>query len=275
MNTILITTLVITVVGIVVGYGLVFTSKKFHVEVDEREAAVRAVLPGNNCGACGYAGCDAMAAAIAAGDAPVNGCPVGGAPVARKIGEIMGAEAGDVERKVAFVRCKGSCEFTSDQGSYIGIRDCRTAAMNGIRFTACDYGCLGLGSCVKACPEQAIRIVDGVAVVDRNKCVGCGLCAKACPRGLIELIPQSKRVAVQCSNRDKGPQVKKVCAAGCIGCMLCTRQCEAGAITVADNLARVNYEACTQCGKCAAKCPVKVITPPAGQQSVGQQVRQQ
>ena len=268
MNTtvILITTLVITVIGVIVGYGLVYTSKKFHVEVDERETAVRAVLPGNNCGACGFAGCDAMAAAIAKGEAPVNGCPVGGAPVAEKIGAIMGADAGSVERKTAFVRCKGSCEFTGNQGNYIGVPDCRTAAMNGIRFTDCDYGCLGLGSCVKVCPENAIRIENGVAVVDRSKCVGCGLCAKTCPRGLIELIPDSKRVIVQCSNKDKGPQVKKVCSAGCIGCMLCTKQCPADAIHVEGNLAHVDYEACVQCGACAAKCPSKVITPPVGQQ---------
>ena len=265
MNAILIATLVIGVVGILVGIALVYIGNKFHVEVDEREAEVRSVLPGNNCGACGYAGCDAMAAAIAAGDAPVNGCPVGGAPVAQKIGEIMGTEAGDVERKVAFVRCKGSCEVTGNQGAYVGLQDCRAASLNGIRFTDCDYGCLGLGSCVRVCPEQAIVIRDGVAVVDRRRCVGCGLCAKACPKGLIELVPEGQAVAVQCSNKDKGPQVKKVCSAGCIGCMLCTRQCEAGAITVENNLAHVNYEACTQCGKCVEKCPAKVITPPAAQ----------
>ena len=128
MNTILITTIVITVIGIVVGAGLVFTGKKFFVPVDEREAAVRECLPGNNCGACGYAGCDAMAAAIVSGEAPVNGCPVGGAPVAEKIGGIMGTDAAVLERKVAFVRCKGTCEASGLQGVYTGIRDCRAAA---------------------------------------------------------------------------------------------------------------------------------------------------
>ena len=263
MELILITTAVITVIGLIVGAGLVFTAKKFAVEVDQREAAVREVLPGNNCGACGFAGCDAMAAAIASGEAPVNGCPVGGAPVAEKIGAIMGVEAGAVLRKTAFVRCKGSCEYTDNQGNYVGVRDCASAVRAGLALTNCDYGCLGLGSCVKVCPEQAISVKDGVAVVDRRKCVGCGLCAKACPKGLIELIPEQNRVAVQCSNRDRGPQVKAVCSAGCIGCMLCTRQCESGAITVTDNLAHVNYESCTQCGKCVEKCPAKVITPPA------------
>ena len=264
MQIILITTLVIAIVGIVVGAGLVFTGRKFHVEVDERKAAVRECLPGNNCGACGYAGCDAMAGAIAAGKAPVNGCPVGGASATEKIGAIMGQSADAVERKVAFVRCKGSCEVTHNQGNYIGIRDCRSAVLAGLNVTDCGYGCLGFGSCQTVCPENAIRVVGGVAVVNRAKCVGCGLCVKACPRGLIELVPESKHVAVQCSNRDKGPLVKKVCTAGCIGCSLCVRQCEHDAIHVDGNLAHVDYAACTQCGKCAEKCPVKVITPNPG-----------
>ena len=263
MQIILITTLVIAVIGIAVGAALVFTGRKFHVETDEREAAVRECLPGNNCGACGFAGCDAMAAAIAAGDAPANGCPVGGAPVAQKIGEIMGVSVEAGERRVAFVRCKGSCDVTHNQGNYVGIQDCRSAVLSGLNVTECGYGCLGFGSCAAACPQNAIRVENGVAIVNRKKCVGCGLCAKACPRGLIELIPESKRVAVQCSNKDKGPLVKKVCSAGCLGCMLCTKQCESAAITAENSRAHGNYELCVQCGKCVEKCPAKVITPPA------------
>ncbi|MBQ1730516.1 MAG: RnfABCDGE type electron transport complex subunit B [Oscillospiraceae bacterium] len=263
MEIIIITTLVLTAIGLIVGVGLVFTGNKFRVEVDERETAVRECLPGNNCGACGFAGCDAMAAAIVKGEAPVNGCPVGGGPVAQKIGEVMGVTAEAEERKVAFVRCKGSCEVTHNQGNYVGIKDCRSAVLSGINVTECDYGCLGFGSCAAVCPQNAIRVKNGVAEVDRRKCVGCGLCVKACPKGLIELIPSSKRVAVQCSNKDKGPLVKKVCSAGCIGCSLCVRQCEHDAVSVENNLAHINYVNCVQCGKCAEKCPVKVITPPA------------
>lgn len=262
MQIILITTIAITIIGIVVGAGLVFVGNKFKVEVDERETAVRECLPGNNCGACGYAGCDAIAAAIVAGEAAVNACPVGGAPVAEKIGEIMGVKADALERNVAFVKCKGDCTVTHNQANYIGIEDCRSAVLSGIAIAECDYGCLGYGSCAAVCPEQAIVVVDGVAVVDRNKCVGCGLCAKACPKNLIELVPESKHVSVRCSNRDRGPQVKKVCSAGCIGCTLCEKQCEFEAIKVEGNLAHVDYEKCTQCGKCAEKCPVKVITLP-------------
>ena len=262
MLTIIITTLVIAAIGIVVGAGLVYTGKKFEVKVDERESAVREALPGNNCGACGYAGCDALAAAIAAGDAPANACPVGGAPVAKQVAAIMGVEAGAVQRRVAFVRCKGTCEVTHNQGYYVGIQDCRSAVLSGVNVTECAYGCLGFGSCVKVCPENAIRVADGVAMVNRKKCVGCGLCVKACPRGLIELVPADKRVAVQCSNHDRGPAVKKVCSAGCIGCGICQKQCESDAIHVTNFLADVDYEKCVQCGKCVEKCPAKVITPP-------------
>ena len=260
MNIILITTIVIAVIGVLVGIGLVFTGKKFAVKVDERVVAVREKLPGNNCGACGFAGCDALAEAIARGEAPVNACPVGGALVAQDIGDIMGSVAEALERKVAFVACSGNCEVTRNQGNYIGIKDCRTAVLSGMNVTDCVYGCLGFGSCAETCPEQAISIRDGVAVVNRSRCVSCGLCAKICPRGLISLIPESRIIRVRCSNRDKGPIVRKVCSAGCIGCGLCAKQCESEAIEFDGTLARINPEKCTLCGKCAEKCPAKVIT---------------
>lgn len=262
MDIIWITTLVIAVIAVLVAAGLVYAGKKFAVKVDERVVAIRGKLPGNNCGACGFAGCDALAAAISAGEAPVNACPVGGGPVAEEIGDIMGTKAGAMERKTAFVACKGTCEVTKNQGNYTGIQDCRAAVLSGMNITDCTYGCLGFGSCAEVCPEQAISVVNGVAVVNRNRCVSCGLCVKTCPRGLISLIPESRIVRVQCSNRDKGPVVRKICSAGCIGCGLCAKQCEFGAIEFDGTLARVNPEKCTLCGKCAAKCPAKVITTP-------------
>ena len=262
MGIIVITTVVITVIGIAVGFGLVYTGNKFRVEVDERETAIRECLPGNNCGACGYAGCDAMAAAIVAGDAPITGCPVGGQPVADKIGEVMGVFALAEERKVAFVRCKGNCNVTRNQANYVGVNDCRSAVLAGINISECDFGCIGLGSCAAVCPQNAITIKDGVAEVNAAKCIGCGLCAKACPKGLIELVPESRHVRVQCSSKDRGLDVKKVCTAGCIGCMICVKQCESNAVEFENNLAHINYAKCVQCGKCSDKCPVKVIIPP-------------
>lgn len=260
MQMIVIATLVVGVIGLLIGIMLVAAGKAFYVEVDEREVLVRECLPGNNCGACGYAGCDAVAAAIVKGEALPNACPVNTEANAKKIGEIMGVEASSAIRQVAFVKCAGDCDSTSNQCNYIGIDDCRAAELSGISIWECDYGCLGYGSCVKVCEYDAIHVVNGVAVVDSDKCRGCGLCAKACPKHLIELIRADKEVAVRCSNQDKGPAVKKACSAGCIGCKLCMKQCEHDAIQVEYNVAHIDYEKCVGCKKCAEKCPSKIIT---------------
>lgn len=251
---------VVAVTGIVIGVLLGVAGKFFEVEVDEKELAVRELLPGNNCGACGFAGCDAMAKAIAEGNAPVNGCPVGGAPVADQIAEVMGVTAEAAAKKVAYVKCNGTCDKTERKYNYTGLSDCRTLAMTpGAGDKACSYGCLGLGTCVKVCDFDAIHIVNGVAVVDPEKCTSCGKCANICPKHLIEVIPADAQCRVTCSSHDKGKDVKAACATGCIGCGICVKQCESGAITLENNVAYIDQEKCTKCGKCAAKCPSKII----------------
>lgn len=262
MSAIIIATIVLAVIGIAVGAALVYIGNKFHVEVDERETAIREVLPGNNCGACGYAGCDAVAAAIVKGEADAGACPVGGPPVTEKINAIMGTSAAGAEKRVAFVRCNGNCENTSVKNNYVGIQDCRAVALSGLYPESCDHGCMGLGSCAAVCPQNAIHMNDGVAIVDQRLCIGCGLCVKECPHNLIELVPLGQKTIVRCMNTDKGKDVKAVCKVGCIGCRICTKQCETGAITVDNNLAHIDYKLCTNCGKCAAKCPQSTITKP-------------
>ena len=257
---IIIAAAVVGILGILIGIFLGIASEKFKVEVDEKEILVRNELPGNNCGGCGYAGCDALAKAIAAGQAEVGACPVGGASTAEKIGAIMGVAGGTAEKKVAFVKCKGTCDKTKVQYNYYGVDDCKkVSVVPGAGEKACTYGCMGYGSCVKACAFDAIHVVDGVAVVDKEKCVACGKCVSSCPNHLIELVPYKAEHLVQCSSHDKGKDVKSVCESGCIGCTLCTKQCEFDAIHMEDNLAVIDYEKCTNCGKCAEKCPVKVI----------------
>ncbi|BBF44482.1 electron transport complex protein RnfB [Lachnospiraceae bacterium KM106-2] len=260
ITALILTAVVVSVTGLLIGLLLGVAAKKFEVEVDEREVLVREELPGNNCGGCGYAGCDGLAKAIAKGEAPVSGCPVGGDVVAAKIGEIMGVSADAGEKQVAFVKCAGTCEKANSKFNYYGVQDCNQAVMiPGQGDKGCSYGCLGLGSCVKACPFDAIHIVEGIAKVDKEKCKACGKCVAICPKHLIEFIPEKATQIVRCSSLEKGKDVKAVCEAGCIGCGMCTRQCEFDAVKVENNLAYIDQSKCTHCGKCAAKCPTKVI----------------
>ena len=257
---VIVAVIMMLVLGAVLGLGLGVADKYLKVEADVRVEKVTSLLPGYNCGGCGYAGCDALAKAIAAGEAPANACPVGGAPVAAKIGAIMGEEVGESVRMTAFVKCAGDCDKAKENYVYSGAMDC--TAMNVVPnggSKACTYGCMGYGSCVKACPFDAIHVVNGIAVVDKGKCKACGKCVAVCPRHLIEIIPYKSNYTVNCSSNDKGKDVMSVCSVGCIGCMLCTKQCEFGAITVENNIAHIDYSKCTGCGKCAEKCPKKII----------------
>lgn len=247
---------VVGVVGIFVGLFLGIAGIVFRVETNEKEAAVLAALPGNNCGGCGYAGCSGLATAIAKGEAPVNACPVGGAPVGEKIAAIMGQEAEASEKMVAFVACMGDCDKAKQDYEYHGHQDCRIMAfVPGGGPKACSSGCLGFGSCVEACPFDAIHVVKGVAVVDKERCKACGKCVEACPKGLISLIPYKAEYAVACSSKDKGPVTMKACEVGCIGCGLCVRNCPSKAVSVSDFHAAIDQEKCTGCGTCAEKCP--------------------
>lgn len=257
---ILIATAVVGAIGLILGVALVAAGRKFQVETDPREAAVRELLPGNNCGACGFAGCDAVAAAIVKGEAPANACPVCSADKAEGIASVMGVEARASERRAAFVHCGGDCEKTSVTARYIGVTDCRAAALAGINPWACAHGCLGFGSCVEACQYGAIHVTDGVASVDTGKCVGCGLCAAACPQNLITLLPAGRTHAVvRCASPERGVDVRKLCSAGCLGCGICVRQCAEEAVAVTGNLAAVDPAKCVGCGKCVEKCPTHTL----------------
>lgn len=247
--------------GLLLGLFLGVADKKFKVEVDEKELRIRELLPGNNCGGCGYAGCDALAKAIASGEASVNACPVGGEPAADKIAGIMGREAGKTRRKVAFVKCAGDCGKTKKNYEYYGAQDCGMLAFvpsGGPK--SCKDGCLGFGTCAKACPFGAIYIRNGIAVVDREACKACGKCISHCPKQLIEMVPYDLDHLVQCSGGEHKKHTADVCKAGCIGCGKCERDCPVEAITVVGHMAHVDTEKCVNCGLCALVCPRKVIT---------------
>jgi len=244
--------------GLIIGIVLAIASVKLAVKVDEREAAVRAVLPGANCGACGFPGCDGYAAAVASGAAALNKCSVGGANVARSIGDILGQEAGAVEPLVAVLVCRGGRDVAPARFQYKGAADCRHAALLLGGPKACVYGCVGLGHCAKVCPFSAITMGEkGLPVIDERKCTGCGKCVSECPKQTLLLVPRSKLVVLACVSHDKGKAVKDVCRAGCTACTLCTKVCPAKALTMVDNLPVMDFAKCIDCGICVHRCPTK------------------
>ncbi len=255
-------TALIIIVGLALFVGLFLGASGilFKVKGDEREELVEKALPGNNCGGCGYPGCQGLAKAIVEGKASVNQCNVGGAATARKIADIMGTTAEDVEPKVAFVACKAKCGDVTYDYEYYGVEDCRMLSFvpNG-GPKSCNEGCLGLGTCANVCKFGAIKVVDKVAVVDRSKCTGCGACVNICPKHLISLVPVSSKYAVACSNKSKGADTMKQCKVGCVGCGLCERNCTSKACKVENANAKIDTSLCVNCGVCFEKCPRKTI----------------
>lgn len=255
MEGIVIAVIVLAVISLLCGVMLTVASKFMAVEVDERIPKVRECLPGANCGACGFAGCDGYAAALVEDpDLAVNLCVPGGAGAADQIGKVLGRASGDVVKLVAEVRCSGTCEATSVKMDYNGMETCAGAKLLFGGTGACVYGCIGLGDCAQVCPVNAIHVNGGLARVDTSVCIGCGLCAKTCPNNVIAIRPANSHVVVDCNSHQKGAGTRKACSAGCIGCRLCERNCHTGAITVTDNLASIDYAKCDGCGKCIEVC---------------------
>lgn len=251
--------IIVTVIGTLSGVILSVASIILAVPVDETQEKIRGALPGANCGACGYAGCDSYAEAVSKGEAKVTLCIPGGNDVKDQLAGIMGVEAGDIRRMAAFVKCDGSCDSVSVKMKYAGIKTCAAANQIFGGPSACTYGCMGYGDCVAVCQYDAIQVINGVSVVNSDKCSGCTMCIAECPKNIISLYPADKISAIRCSSHDKGAQVKKACAVGCIGCTKCVKACPQNAISMDNFLAVVDYDKCNGCGICTESCPQKCI----------------
>lgn len=264
-TTVIWTIIILTVLGLLLALMLFFIAKKFKVEEDPRIDEVEKVMPGANCGGCGFAGCRAFAdAAVKAPNLDNNYCPVGGNEVMKKVAAILGYEVKDKAPMVAVVRCNGTCENRPRTNEYNGASSCKVKASLYAGDTACPFGCLGCGDCVDACQFGAISMdpATGLPVVDETKCTACGACAKACPKKIIELRnkgPRGMRVFVSCVNKDKGVVARKACSAACIGCGKCAKVCAQEAIVVESNLAYIDFTKCKLCKKCVAECPTGAI----------------
>ena len=264
-TTIIWTIAIIAVLGLVLALVLYFVAEKFKVEEDPRIDEIEKAMPGANCGGCGFAGCRAFAdAAVKAPNLDDNYCPVGGNEVMQKVASILGYEIKEKAPMVAVVRCNGSCENRPKTNEYDGVASCKVKAALYAGDTGCSYGCLGCGDCVAACQFGALSMdpATGLPVVDESKCTACGACVKACPKQLGELRakgPRGMRLYVSCMNKDKGPGVKKACAAACIGCGICFKTCQHGAIVFGNNVAYIDYSKCKLCRECEAMCPTGAI----------------
>lgn len=254
-------TLIGAAIAVVMGVVIYITTKVFQVPSDPRVSELNSILPGVNCGGCGYSGCMAYAEALVSGaDTVTTKCTAGGAETAAKVAEFLGVEAGVYVPKVAHVHCQGNTNFTKKRYAYTGTPHCASAHGLFSGPNSCTYGCLGFGDCVNVCEFDALYIENGIAIVNHNNCTACGKCVEACPKHLIEMIPKHEAATVcTCKNHWPGAATKKNCAIGCIGCTKCVQVCPVKAIHMDDKLAVINQYTCIHCGKCAEVCPTQAI----------------
>lgn len=258
--TILIPIAVLGGLGLIFAVGLAYASKKFAVFVDPRIEKVENALAGINCGVCGYPGCKGYAEAIVNQGEPIDKCAPGGNDTLKKIADIMGLEVADKVPMVAVVRCQGGRGQTKLLYKYDGVPDCRAAQLVCAGSRSCNFGCLGHGSCAKACPFGAIRMnANGLPMIDEDRCTACGVCVRTCPRGILALIPRTQEIFLGCVNPESGPLVRRICEVGCIGCGLCTKRNPAGTegIRMEGGLPVIDYEKLTSWPEANSVCPRK------------------
>lgn len=260
MDIILPAVISLSILGLFLGIGLSYASKKFHVDRDPRVDSVEEALVGTNCGACGYPGCAGAAEAVVKGDADVHVCLPGGDEVAKKVAKVMGIEfSGSGLRNYAVVKCKGNNTKALKKFEYYGLNTCKAAAKIEGGDKACSFGCLGYADCQRVCVYGAIRIKNGLAIIDKDKCAGCTLCVAVCPKNIIEMVAAKEKQVVFCNSNDPGKICRTLCQVSCIGCGICMRNCPFEAITLNNSLAKIDPEKCTNCGVCTEKCPTKAI----------------
>jgi electron transport complex protein RnfB len=247
-------------IAFILAIGLGIASKIFVVEINPKVEAVAEILPGANCGGCGYAGCSGFAEAVVAGETNPSECKAASAEIIKEMSRILGVEVEQKEKRTAKVLCQGTADNCKAKYLYEGIEDCRAAVLLGGGQKACSYSCLGFGTCVKACPFKAIKIgPHGLPHIDEEHCTGCGSCARQCTRSIIRLVPVGQVYYIPCSSQHKGKAVRQVCRAGCLACGLCSKKCPNQAITLENNRPVIDPEKCSGCGICAEKCPQKII----------------
>ncbi|MCG8344444.1 MAG: Fe-S cluster domain-containing protein [Chlorobiales bacterium] len=246
-------------VALALGLIIFYVSKKFHVEEDPMVVFINDILPGVNCGACGYPSCGQFAEVLVQTKDSSMSCPVGGADLAAKLGTALGLTMAEPKPVTAVVLCQGDNDTARETAEYFGIQDCWAATQTYVGPKQCSYSCIGLGSCIAFCDFGAMRLENGLIVIDKDLCTGCGACVPACPTGVLVMQEKkAERYYIACNSHDKGAATKRACDAGCIACQKCVKVCDDEAIVIENFLARIIQEKCTACGKCIEACPTKV-----------------
>ncbi len=265
MNSLIYTVITLSALGVVAAVILFYVVRLFRVEEDPRIDEVEKMLPGANCGGCGFAGCRGFASAmVTTEDISELYCPVGGADTMNPVASYLGKAPAEKLPQTATLKCGGCTEKRPKTNTYDGARSCAVVSSLYVGESGCSAGCLGLGDCVESCKFGAMHINEqtGLVEIDPELCTACGACVKSCPRGLIELRkrwPKDRAIYVACSSKERGAAVMKACKSGCIGCGKCVKECAFGAIEVKDSLAYIDPLKCKLCRKCVAVCPTHAI----------------
>lgn len=253
--------------GLLASVVLAVASRVFYIKEDPRVEAVLEVLPGANCGGCGFAGCEGYAAAVVNDPKiPANSCCAGGAQTSIAVGELTGKTVAEAEPLMSLRRCDKVAGNVSLRYQYQGMPSCAAAAMLRGGVDNCQYSCLGFGDCVMVCSFDAMQIVNGLVQVNARKCTGCGRCTQACPRGVLELVPKRARVAVYCNTHDKLRAVTDICDSGCIKCGRCIKVCPAKAVRLENSRIVIDQLQCLSYGPecneaCVSACARHILRP--------------
>jgi len=260
--------LVLGGVGLFFGFLIAMANKKFYVWEDPRINEVEQLLPNSNCGACGQPGCRAFAEGLVNGKFQPSGCTVMGADDIDEVAGYLGVDAGEASKRVARLLCAGGKDEAARNSDYYGLETCKAAAAIAGGGKACNWGCLGLGDCERACLLDAIFMNDDLLpVVIPDLCTACSDCVVACPKDLFQLMPIEQKLIVQCKNLLKGDAAEDLCSVACNTCNRCVADSEPGVIDIIDNLAVINYEKNELTDpKATGRCPTGAIVWVEGQQ---------